>query len=164
MKSSPFPLSEYWSCFYESFMITELHSQQIGWMKRRVIVAKKDYFCYFDPIGWMKRRTIDGQPESFCMTYIWEIVWNNGVTRLLPTTIVTTYKYHQTICNFGKWQKSIISCENDFKWKIMSNKHHMSLFQILLKVFSTVFLKNEILTVVVVIIYNIWWCYDIIMV
>ena len=30
MKSSPFPLSEYWSCFYESFMITELHSQQIG--------------------------------------------------------------------------------------------------------------------------------------
>ena len=39
----------------------------------------------------------------------------NGETRLLPTTIVTTYKYHQTICNFGKWQKSIISFENGFK-------------------------------------------------
>ena len=38
-----------------------------------------------------------------------------GVTRLLPTTIVTTYTYHQTICNFGKWQKSIISCKNCFK-------------------------------------------------
>ena len=38
-----------------------------------------------------------------------------GETRLLPTTIVTTYKYHQTICNFGKWQKSIISFENGFK-------------------------------------------------
>ena len=62
MKSSPFPLLGYLSRCYESFMITELHFQQIGWMKHRVIVAKKDYFCYFDPIGWMKRRTIDGQP------------------------------------------------------------------------------------------------------
>ena len=54
-------------------MVAELHSQQIGWMKRRVIVAKKVYFCYFDPIGWMKRRTIDGQPFCIMAPSCWKV-------------------------------------------------------------------------------------------
>ena len=67
-----------------------------------------------------------------------------GVTRLFPTTIVTTYKCYYTIYYHSKWQKWIIFIGNSFKWKITSNKRHIYLFPNLVKVFSTGFVRKKI--------------------